>query len=98
MDEQTEEKKSTFNPLDHVRPKIYTLYIGLVENDANEGEEPIYEDIGEHRTITVRADCMEDIYGKLDMILKEGEYFLGAVLIAVLEHSFTSRDKHLNQL
>ena len=86
----------TFNPFEYTKPKVYTLYIGLVENDAEEGEEPRYEDIGEHRTITVMAGSVEDIHGKLDAILSEGEYFMGAVLIAILEHSFTERVKILN--
>lgn len=91
MDEQ-----KTFNPLDYTKPKVYTLYIGIVENDEEDPDkEPKYEDIGEHRTINVMAGSMEDLQGKMDQILHEGEYFMGAVLVAVLEHSFSDRVKFL---
>lgn len=81
------------------KPKVYSVYIGIVEDDANEGEEHQYEDIGEHRTVNVLAGCMEELNEKVEKIINrdEGEYFMGAVVIAVLEHSFTERVKFLNQ-
>jgi hypothetical protein len=91
--------EQTFNPLDYTKPKVYTLYLGIVVNDEEDPEKPPkYEDIGEHRTINVMAGSMEDLTGKLEKILAPGEYFMGAVLLAVLEHSFSDRVKFLNEV
>lgn len=87
------EKPEGIEAMEHTHAKVYAIYTGKVEPVDGE-EEDKYEDTGEYRTLHVMAGSVEDIM--LGIQLEEGEYVLGAVLIANMNHNFMSSDRWFN--
>lgn len=79
-------------PQDFAKMKAYTVYIGVVEDlsdelkEENPTDEMRFDDIGEHRTISLWGRSVNDLMDQIGEYLKEDEYFMGAVVNAIFEH------------